>query len=264
MKLIKYFSHYLFTWKHLIVIFIVFGLQGALFISSYSGETVFHTVITELILKFYGVDRPGIELFSWLLHQLPLYALLGVFIYQQWNHHFIYVFPRVETIYRWLHAFLCISFIFIGIYFFVGFCTTGVSLLGIKKWFLAHDQLLSILPLFAQNPLHMIHIFLLMWLHAFLLFLMYFMIFLLSWNLVIGMISVMGMIYFSVIGLYIDFPWAAYFPTVRSMIKGHEKLHLSFAYSYLFFAFFIVVLYIGIRLILKYNKDIIWKIKNEI
>ena len=27
---------------------------------------------------------------------------------------------------------------------------------------------------------------------------------------------------------------------------------------------FIVVLYIGIRLILKYNKDIIWKIKNEI
>lgn len=260
MNTLKYFFYHLFTWRNFFAICLVFILQSILF-TSYLTEN-HGTTLKEIIWNFYGIAHPGFELLKWLFHQIPLYALLGIFLQKQWNQ-LVYILPRIETSTKWWHNMAFTSFLFIGIYFFIGFHLTGITFLIVKWLFPLNNMVNSMLPFFTQNTSFIIHTFLLMWLHAFLLFLIYFMFYLFFRNLIVCTISVIAIIYCSSIALYLSSSLSAYLPTVRGMLLGHEKLNLSFVHSYLFFIILIIILYIGIHILLLQKKDILWKIKEE-
>ncbi|QPA31231.1 hypothetical protein [Thermaerobacillus caldiproteolyticus] len=119
LRLLRYFLRTLLYKRNMIIILLTFVVFHFVSFNFYNLQNAGPASL--LITFYYGPSYFNFDLLRWLLHQTPIYVLCGNFLNKQLNENNLWILPRVGNFSLWLNGMISANFIFIIIYYSIGY-----------------------------------------------------------------------------------------------------------------------------------------------
>ncbi|KYD28325.1 hypothetical protein EP10_001189 [Geobacillus icigianus] len=119
LRLLKYFLRTLLYKRNMLIILLTFVAFHFVSFNFYNFQNA--SVVSILIIFYYGPSYFHFDLFRWLLHQTPIYIFSGNFLNKQLNENNLWILPRVGNFSLWLNGVISANFLFIVIYYSIGY-----------------------------------------------------------------------------------------------------------------------------------------------
>ncbi|MED5050697.1 hypothetical protein P9850_02280 [Anoxybacillus rupiensis] len=243
LRLLRYFLRTLLYKRNMIIILLTFVVFHFVSFNFYNWQNAGPASL--LITFYYGPAYFNFDLLRWLLHQTPIYVLCGNFLNKQLNENNLWILPRAGHFSLWLNGMISANFIFIVIYYSIGY-SISILLSYLINGGKSMSASLDDIPLLnTYTPLKlMLFQFVLLILLTFFIMLMSHVVSILAGNSIAGF-SISVMFIFISVGLLQSSPYVnKWLPFSQGVLAARNVEVSPFAWSlsYYFFVIFMIII----------------------
>ncbi|BAB03897.1 BH0178 [Halalkalibacterium halodurans C-125] len=122
-RVIRYHLLSMLTPIKILLLVFVFMVNTLLVFSIY-GDLIPEDSIKATVFMFYVPINIRMDLFRWILVLLPILLIMGAFLSRELKERSLYLLLQMKSFRLWFHSFMIVTFLFVLLFFTVGFVIT--------------------------------------------------------------------------------------------------------------------------------------------